>query len=480
MVSRAELVSSCWGGRAVSEDAINRSISVIRRLSDAHGGFQIETVARVGYRLDEVDASDRLEEGPARPAPPTSASAARWAAIESSLDPEDYADFLAVFAQAEEAFDARRQKRHLEAWAKLDQTDPLAVAAFLKTGSFAALQIVAQRVADSLSAAAVTARRRLTPTLAFADTARATALANGALEARCFQINLDAAAWPQVVMVAIPPGRFTMGSPGDEVKHSVITGAETPQHEVKIDHVFALSREPISVAAFSAFVDDTHYEAGDIAIVVRDGRYVNEQGRSWRDPGFAQARDHPATCINWHDAQAFIGWLNSRLELTGRPDAYRLPSEAEWEYACRAGTQTPFSFGPTITTDQANFDGRGSYDSAPPSLMWRRTTTSGPFSENGVGLFDMHGNVWEWCEDRWHLNYNGAPSDGSAWTADGQSIPMNLPFLREDLHHNVVRGGGWDTLPQHLRSATRMGINSSMRHAAAGFRIARTILPTTK
>ena len=119
VVSRAELVSSCWGGRAVSEDAINRSISVIRRLSDAHGGFQIETVARVGYRLDEADASDRLEEGPARPAPPTSASAARWAAIESSLDPEDYADFLAVFAQAEEAFDARRQKRHLEAWAEM-------------------------------------------------------------------------------------------------------------------------------------------------------------------------------------------------------------------------------------------------------------------------------------------------------------------------------------------------------------------------
>ena len=217
-------------------------------------------------------------------------------------------------------------------------------------------------------------------------------------------------------MVAIPPGRFTMGSPGDEVKHSVITGAETPQHEVKIDHVFALSREPISVAAFSAFVDDTHYEAGDIAIVVRDGRYVNEQGRSWRDPGFAQARDHPATCINWHDAQAFIGWLNSRLELTGRPDAYRLPSEAEWEYACLRGDADAIraSVRRSPPIRRISTDGEVT-NSAPPSLMWRRTTTSGPFSENGFGLFDMHGNVWEWCEDRWHLNYNGAPSDGSAW-----------------------------------------------------------------
>jgi formylglycine-generating enzyme required for sulfatase activity len=364
----------------------------------------------------------------------------------------------------------------------------LAVAAFLKSGSFAALQIAAQTVADNLSAAAVRARRRLSPILALADTARGAALANRPLAGRAahprqadrsFQIDMDAAAWPRVIVVAIPPGRFTMGAPDDEIIHSgTYKGGEKPQREVKIEHVFALGREAISVAAFAAFVDDTGYDAGDMAVVVRDGSYVNERGRSWRDPGFPQAQDHPVTCVNWHDAQAFIAWLNSRLKLTGRSDAYRLPSEAEWEYACRAGTQTPFSFGATITADQANFDGRGSYDSAPPSLLWPRATTpGGSFSENAFGLFDMHGNVWEWCEDRWHWNYKGAPSDGSAWTADGHKVPINLPYLSDDHHDHVVRGGGWETLPHLLRSATRLGINSSMRHAALGFRIARTLLP---
>jgi formylglycine-generating enzyme required for sulfatase activity len=475
------LVAACWGGRAVSEDAINRSISVIRRLADAHGSYQIETVARVGYRLRAVlagDAGEPLDEDPTRRARPISASAVRWARIERSLDPEDYADFLAVFPQAEEAFDARRQKRQVEAWAEVDQADPLAVAAFLESGSFAALQTAAQTVADNLAAAAAKARRLLSPIVLLADAARAAALANRALPDRSFRIDLDAGGWPYVVMVAIPPGRFLIGASDDEIRHAAYEGAERPQHEVKIEHVFALGREPISVAAFAAFVDDTGYDAGDIAVVVRDGRYVNERGRSWRDPGFSQDSNHPATCISWQDSQAFIAWLNSRLTLTGRPDAYRLPSESEWEYACRAGTQTPFNFGATITPHQANYDGRGSYDSAAPSLLWRRATTpQDSFSENAFGLFDMHGNVWEKCEDRWHWTYDGAPSDGSAWIADGRKVPMDLPYLRGDLHDNVVRGGGWETLPQFLRSAYRLGVNASLRHAAGGFRIARTLLP---
>ena len=180
-----------------------------------------------------------------------------------------------------------------------------------------------------------------------------------------------------------------------------------------------------------------------------DGKWTPEPGRGWRDPGFAQGGDHPVTCVSWHDAQAFIAWLNGRLRLTDQPDAYRLPSEAEWEYACRAGTRTPFNTGATLTAAQANFSSTG-------------TTPAGRFAPNGFGLCDMHGDTWDWCEDVWNANYDGAPDDGSAWATG-------------DMGFRVLRGGSWYGSAAYARSAMRGGQFPTGRFAFAGLRLARTL-----
>jgi len=156
------------------------------------------------------------------------------------------------------------------------------------------------------------------------------------------------------------------------------------------------------------------------------------------------------------------------LKLSGRTDAYRLPSEAEWEYACRAGTKTPFSFGAVITTDQANVRGTVAYGGAAPSMVWRKATTpAGQFPPNDFGLYDMHGNVWECCEDAWNKTDEGAPTDGSAWlTGDERS-------------RRVLRGGSWYDHPRGSRSAFRAGRNAAERGSYLGFRLARTLAPPT-
>jgi len=443
VVSRGELVAACWGGRAVSEDAINRSISVIRRLADAHGGFRIETVARVGYRLGGVEAWTAAPTLPQTDSGPT----AHWAAIENSLDASDYGDFLEVFPQAEQAFEARRHKRRLEVWGATDQSDPVAVTAFLESSSFAALQAVVQRTADKLAKA----RLLSIPQPARPGAARAAALAMRAVPARTFGIYLPreaAEAWKPPTMIAIPPGRFMMGSSSVDGRWTGYRGEEEPQHEVTIDYVFALGLSAVTVDAFAAFIAATRHDMRGRVAILSGGKYEIVEARSWRDPGFPQTGEHPVTCVNWHDAQAFLAWLNDQLELADRPDAYRLPSEAEWEYACRAGARTRFSFGAVFTDDKANICGKG-------------TTPMGEFPANAFGLYDMHGNVWEWCADSWHPNYQGAPSDGSAWV-DGPN--------------RIFRGGSWDSV-QPFSSATRLEANPSVRHCGCSFRLARTLLP---
>ncbi len=126
---------------------------------------------------------------------------------------------------------------------------------------------------------------------------------------------------------------------------------------------------------------------------------------------------------------------------------YRLPSEAEWEYACRAGTTTPFHFGETITSDLANYDGNSTYASGPKGVYRRETTPVGSFPPNAFGLYDMHGNVYEWCADAWHDNYEGAPSDGSAWESGKNDS------------ERMLRGGSWNFDAVHCRSAYRIGVS---------------------
>jgi len=151
--------------------------------------------------------------------------------------------------------------------------------------------------------------------------------------------------------------------------------------------------------------------------------------------------------VNWHDAQAYAAWL--REQSGGK--AYRLLSEAEWEYCCRAGTTSAYSTGDEITPAQANF-----------GLNSKGTTPVSRFPPNAWGLRDMHGNVWEWCEDNWHPNYEDAPEDGSAWKGGNASS-------------RVLRGGSWSGIPRVLRSADRDGYPPDFRDDDVGFRVARTL-----
>ena len=153
-------------------------------------------------------------------------------------------------------------------------------------------------------------------------------------------------------------------------------------------------------------------------------------------------------CVSWEDAKAFAAWLSSQ---SGRD--YRLLTEAEWEYAARAGTTTPFWWGSTINPAQANYDGNCVYEGGGAKGEYRKQTVAvGKFAANPWGLYQVHGNVWERCEDVWHENYNGAPSDGSAWLQGG------------DADRHVVRGGSWNNVPQYLRSAFRLRFSTDYRY----------------
>jgi formylglycine-generating enzyme required for sulfatase activity len=183
-----------------------------------------------------------------------------------------------------------------------------------------------------------------------------------------------------IVMVKIPTGSFLMGSPTSEESHFA---SESPQHKVTLE-TFWMSQSPITQAQWVSVMGD--------------------------NPSHFKGEDLPVECVSWHDAMKFCQRLS---EQTG--DTYTLPSEAQWEYACRAGTTTPFHFGKTITPDQANYDGNYTYNGGPRGEYRQQTTPVGIFPPNDWGLYDMHGTVWEWCLDQWHPNYEGAPVDGSAW-----------------------------------------------------------------
>jgi formylglycine-generating enzyme required for sulfatase activity len=245
-------------------------------------------------------------------------------------------------------------------------------------------------------------------------------------------------------MVVVPVGSFMMGAPDSDVDSSPV---ERPQHEVTIAKPFAVGIAPVTRGEFAQFVAATKHQVEVGAYVLKRERWTHDTTRSWRDPGFAQTDDHPVVCVSWHDAEAYVAWLRER---SGK--VYRLLSEAEWEYCCRARTTTPYSTGGAITAEQANF-GQAS----------NGTTSVAKFPPNPWGLRDMHGNVWEWCEDSWHRDYSGSPpSDGSVWQGGDQSL-------------RVQRGGSWLVRSQFLRSTVRDADQSDVRVSNVGFRVARTL-----
>jgi formylglycine-generating enzyme required for sulfatase activity len=203
-------------------------------------------------------------------------------------------------------------------------------------------------------------------------------------------------------MVVAPAGSFMMGSAETEPGRFP---NESPLHKVTIAQPFAVGRHAVTRGQFAAFVSATGHKA-EGAYWWTGSEWKDDPKASWRDPGFQQNDSHPVTCVNWNDAKAYVSWLAAA---TGKP--YRLDSEAEWEYAARAGTTTPFWWGQSITPEQANYDGNYVYEGGGSKGKDRQSTVPvGDFAANPWGLYNVHGNVCEWCEDVWHNNYDGAPS----------------------------------------------------------------------
>jgi formylglycine-generating enzyme required for sulfatase activity len=227
-------------------------------------------------------------------------------------------------------------------------------------------------------------------------------------------------------MAEIPAGAFQMGSPASQGYPD-----EHPLHFVRVPGFF-MGRHPVTQAQWDAVMPE-------------------------QPPYRCAGPNRPADRVSWDAARAFCQRLAT---LTGR--RYRLPSEAEWEYACRAGSTTPFHFGATLTTDLANYVGDHIFLSEPAGVYRHCSTDVGSFPPNEFGIYDMHGNVWEWCQDVWHDAYHGAPADGSAWEHGGGKA-------------RVTRGGSWHEPPGNCRSAVRLRSKADDGEDLIGFRVALTL-----
>jgi formylglycine-generating enzyme required for sulfatase activity len=261
-------------------------------------------------------------------------------------------------------------------------------------------------------------------------------------------------------MVAIPAGKFLMGSPAAEPGRF---DAEGPQHEVSV-RAFALGKYEVTIAEFLVFLRQTGFAPAACDPRLDLTWHVPGGGLAY-PPGQADSPRQPASCLSWNAAEAYIAWLNARvrgLASAARSGAgpYRLPSEAEWEYAARAGTRTQRWWGDAIGKGNANCNGCGSpWDN-------KSIADAGSFGPNPFGLYDMLGNVWQWVGDCWNDSYVGAPADGSSW-------------MRGDCSKRVLRGGSWRNLPVFARSAARSPGESHGEYfdppSNAGFRIARAL-----
>jgi formylglycine-generating enzyme required for sulfatase activity len=281
-------------------------------------------------------------------------------------------------------------------------------------------------------------------------------------------------------MVVIPAGKFLMGSSAEETKKdfAAVPGSqdepmfsfwpseagnakkfmprEHPQHSVSFSTHFGLGIYHVTKREFSAFIHETGYSTQPCILWTR-GRAVHTSGGAWVAPGFAQTDRDPVVCVSWIDAKAYTHWLNRKLGATALTEGdgpYRLPSEAEWEYAARAGTETARWWGDTIGYANANCN------SCNNSGAGWQTTPDGSFPANAFGLYDMLGNTWQWTEDCWHETYVGAPSDGSPWTSVNCAL-------------RAFRGGSWNSSAWILRSATRSGGEPGNATNDGGFRVMR-------
>lgn len=281
----------------------------------------------------------------------------------------------------------------------------------------------------------------------------------------------DCAECPE--MVVIPEGSFMMGSPDGEPGQDT---DEVPQHRVTLKR-FALAQTEVTVAEFRRFVDADGYRtdaekkstgnAEGCFVYLGDVDFGMTAGTSWRDPGFPQQDDHPVVCISWNDAQAYVDWLSKQTGV-----AYRLPSEAEFEYALRAGGDSAWPWGGDVSAACAH--GNVADRKAEEKLILKSvmdcdddavfTAPVRRYRANGYGVYDLTGNAWEWVQDCWNANYRSARHDGRAWMVG-------------DCGRAVLRGGAWGDFGLDLRSANRLRFMRDNRLNVFGFRPTRSITP---
>ena len=280
-----------------------------------------------------------------------------------------------------------------------------------------------------------------------------------------------------LTLLWIPPGRFWMGSPESEPERQEREG---PQHLVQVPGFF-VSQTPTTQAQWRevAAWREGPGESWGRELEPEPSFFQpspHPKARSWGErsfsllPGEASSDQRPVENVSWHDAMEFCNRLSQR---TGRH--YTLPSEAQWEYACRAGTSTPFHFGATITPELANYDGSYTYANGPKGEYRKQTTPVGMFPANAWGLQDLHGNVWEWCLDEWHESYEGAPVDGSAWVSTSESNQTAKKTIENntsrDEERRLLRGGSWVFSPRGCRSALRDRLRPDDAYDLVGFRV---------
>lgn len=251
-------------------------------------------------------------------------------------------------------------------------------------------------------------------------------------------------------MIVIPSGTFLMGSPESEWGH---TDNESPLHRVTFSQPFALGRYVVTFEEYDRYWEAIRKKSSWL------GRFLtkSEDGKP-KDAGWGRGK-RPVIYVSWKDAQAYCAWLSNE---TGKK--YRLPSESEWEYGCRVGTGTAFWWGNHLTQKQANYDAHYGYGGveAQKGELIGKTLPVDEFVPNPWGLYQMNGNVFEWCQDKWHDDYTDAPTDGSAWETGTTEL-------------RIVRGGSWYNLPEWVRSGYRSKHDLMTSRTDLSFRLAQSI-----
>lgn len=256
-------------------------------------------------------------------------------------------------------------------------------------------------------------------------------------------------------LIVIPAGTFTMGSPPTEATR---LEAESPQHNVTIARPFAIGRTEITLSEFAAFARETGFDDSAGCHVWTGSSLRHNTAYSWRS--LAQfSPNEPVSCISAVDAEQYVSWLSAKTERE-----FRLPSEAEWEYATRGLSTTARPWGEEISASDANFNfSRCLTPFLNNERAWTCTAPVSEYEPNAFGVHDMLGNVWEWTSDCWHANYEDAPIDGSSWRTGG------------DCRLRPIRGGSWLNNARALRSAARDGLGATQRYVLQGFRVARSL-----